>query len=67
MLNAHPIEEELEIVANDFDRAKIEQLDKEMSAMLLKARSKAEGEKEGYSEVQKIPKQEDLCCTGICG
>ena len=63
LLNVHPIEEEIEIVENEFNRAKIEHLDKETSIMLRKARSKAEGDKRGMPG---IPEKNKIRGAMLC-
>ena len=47
LLNVIPIEHELEHIERHKDRAKMEQLDKDITFVLQKARSKAEGERKG--------------------
>jgi len=47
LLNVMPIEHELEHIERHKDRAKMEQIDQDITFVLQKARSKAEGERKG--------------------
>ena len=47
LLNVFPIENELNYVEMHKDRAKMEQVDKDITFLLQKSRSKVEGDKKG--------------------